>query len=164
MFSGNVVENPRYCALRLANVSDVTVEDNTFISTNASSRLAESSAVVCLWGDAALKSGEKGVVLRRNTVRIAKGSPLRRLWTSAQRAGEVTLEEGGLVGMMRVEIDKIASLPSVGGGRYVLTQGAKLPHANNLEFVLPDWVERATVEDGEIVIYAKPEPFSLRVR
>ena len=33
-----------------------------------------------------------------------------------------------------------------------------------LEFVLPDWVERAAVEDGEIVIYTKPEPFSLRVR
>ena len=65
---------------------------------------------------------------------------------------------------VRVEIDKIASLPSVGGGRYVLTQGANLPNANNLEFVLPKWVERATVEDGEIVIYVKPDPFSLRVR
>ena len=65
-------------------------------------------------------------------------------------------------GKVRVEIDR--SVQSVKGGRYVLTQGAKLPNANNLEFVLPDWVERATVEDGEIVIYTKPEPFSLRVR
>ena len=62
------------------------------------------------------------------------------------------------------EIDKDLRLPRVAHGRYVLTEGAHLANADNLEFVLPDWVERATVEDGEIVIYTKPEPFSLRVR
>lgn len=63
---------------------------------------------------------------------------------------------------VRVEITK--SVPRVRSGRYVMTQGANLPNADNLEFVLPKWVERATVEDGEIVIYTKPAPFSLRVR
>ena len=65
-------------------------------------------------------------------------------------------------GKVRVEIDK--TIPYIGYGRYVLTKGANLANDDNLEFVLPKWVERAAVEDGEIVIYTKPEPFSLRVR
>lgn len=65
-------------------------------------------------------------------------------------------------GKVRVEIDKC--IPRVGYGRYVLTRGAKLLDDANLEFVLPDWVERAAVEDGEIVVYTKPEPFFLRLR
>ena len=52
----------------------------------------------------------------------------------------------------------------VGHGRYVLTRGANVPNADSLEFVLPNWVERAAVEDGEIVIYSKPTPFILRIR
>ena len=96
VFSGNVVVDPLYCALRLANVSDVTVEDNTFISTNASERLAKDSAIMCLWGGAALRKGEKGVVVRKNKVRIGKGSPLRRVWTAKPRAHEVKVEKGGL--------------------------------------------------------------------
>ena len=67
-------------------------------------------------------------------------------------------------GKVRVEIDKDAELSRVATGRYVLTRDAKLPNADNLEFVLPDWVERAAVEDGEIVVYTKPEPFTLRVK
>ena len=67
-------------------------------------------------------------------------------------------------GKIRVEIDKDAAIPRVAHGRYVLTEGAHPANADNLEFVLPDWVERAAVEDGEIVIYTKPAPFSLRVR
>ena len=65
-------------------------------------------------------------------------------------------------GKVRIEVDK--SVERVGRGRYVLTSGANLPNADSLEFMLPAWVERATVEDGEIVIYAKPAPFSLRIR
>lgn len=65
-------------------------------------------------------------------------------------------------GKVRVEIDK--TIPYVGYGRYVLTKGANLPNDANLEFVLPDWVQRAAVEDGEIVIYTKPKPLSIRVR
>ena len=42
--------------------------------------------------------------------------------------------------------------------------GANLSSADGLEFVLPAWVERAAVEDGEIVIYSKPAPFSLTIR
>lgn len=67
-------------------------------------------------------------------------------------------------GKVRVEIDKAAALPRVGHGRYVLTEGAHIMNADNIEFVLPDWVERAAVEDGEIVIYTRPEPFLLIVR
>ena len=65
-------------------------------------------------------------------------------------------------GMVRIEIDK--SVNRVGHGRYVLTRGANLSNADGLEFVLPAWVERAAVENGEIVIYTKPEPFSLMIR
>lgn len=93
VFAGNVVVNPRYCGLRLANVSDVRVEGNTFISTVKSKRLAKDSAVVCVWGDAALAPGEKGVVVRGNKVTLSKESPLRRLWVSAPRAREVSTEE-----------------------------------------------------------------------
>ena len=69
---------------------------------------------------------------------------------------------GLYTGKVRIEIGK--SVERVGHGRYVLTRGANLPNADNLEFVLPNWVERAAVEDGEIVIYAKPAPFFLRIR
>ena len=69
---------------------------------------------------------------------------------------------GLYTGKVRIEIGK--SVERVGHGRYVLTRGANLPNADNLEFVLPNWVERAAVEDGEIVIYARPAPFFLRIR
>ena len=65
-------------------------------------------------------------------------------------------------GKVRVEIDK--TIPYIGYGRYVLTKGANLANDDNLEFVLPDWVERAGVEDGEIVIYTKPDPFRVHLR
>lgn len=65
-------------------------------------------------------------------------------------------------GKVRVEIDK--TIPYVGYGRYVLTKGANLANDDNLEFVLPDWVQRAGVEDGEIVIYTKPDPFRVHLR
>ena len=65
-------------------------------------------------------------------------------------------------GKVRVEIDK--TIPYVGYGRYVLTKGANLANDDNLEFVLPDWVQRAAVEDGEIVIYTKPDPFRIHLR
>ena len=93
VFSGNVVVNPLYCGVRLANVSDVHVENNTFISTNATKRLADDSAVVCLWGGAALKPGEMGVVLRGNKIVLSEKSPLRRLWTTKARQNEVTAHD-----------------------------------------------------------------------
>ena len=93
VFSGNVVVNPLYCGVRLANVSDVRVENNTFISTNATKRLADDSAAVCLWGDAALQPGEKGVVLRGNKIVLSEKSPLRRLWTTKARQKEVTVHD-----------------------------------------------------------------------
>ncbi len=93
VFAGNVVVNPLYCGVRLANVSDARVENNTFISTNATKRLADDSAVVCLWGGAALKPGEKGVVLRGNKIVLSEKSPLRRLWTTKARQKEVTVHD-----------------------------------------------------------------------
>ena len=65
-------------------------------------------------------------------------------------------------GKVRVEIVK--SIPYVGYGRFVLTDGANLANDDNLEFVLPDWALRAAVEDGEIVIYTKPKPFRINLR
>ncbi len=67
-----------------------------------------------------------------------------------------------LMDKVRVAIDK--KIPYVGYGRYELTKGANIANADNLEFVLPDWVERAAVEDGEIVIYTMPKPFRIHVR
>ena len=93
VFAGNVVVNPLYCGVRLANVSDVRVENNTFISTNATKRLADDSAAVCLWGGAALKPGEKGVVLRGNKIVLSEKSPLRRLWTTKARQKEVSVAD-----------------------------------------------------------------------
>ena len=92
VFAGNVVVNPLYCGVRLANVSDVRVEGNTFISTNASPRLAKDSAVVCLWGKKALAPGEKGVVIRGNRVILSPESPLYRLSVSGPRKDEVTTD------------------------------------------------------------------------
>ena len=65
-------------------------------------------------------------------------------------------------GKVRVEFAK--SIPYVGYGRFVLTDGANLVNDDNLEFDLPDWILRAGVEDGEIVIYTKPKPFRIHVR
>lgn len=65
-------------------------------------------------------------------------------------------------GKVRIEFTK--AIPYVGYGRFVLTDGANLANDDNLEFVLPDWILRAGVEDGEIVIYTKPQPFKIRVR
>ncbi len=65
-------------------------------------------------------------------------------------------------GKVRIEIDK--TVPYAGHGRYVLTHGANIVDDENLEFVLPEWVERAAVEDGEIVIYTKPEPLKIILR
>ena len=96
VFSGNEVVNPLYCALRLANVADVLVEGNTFISTNATPRMANDSAVVCMWGAAALGKGERGVKMRRNKVNLAPESPLRRLWVSGPRRREVSMAKDGL--------------------------------------------------------------------
>ena len=89
VFAGNVVVDPLYCGVRLANVSDVRVEGNTFVSTNASPRLAKDSAIVCLWGGRALAPGEKGVEIRGNRVILGPRSPLARLSVSAPRKGEV---------------------------------------------------------------------------
>ena len=66
------------------------------------------------------------------------------------------------VGKVRIEIDK--DVPYVHSGRHVLTHGACLANDFNLEFTLPDWVLRAAVENGEIVIYTKPAPFRIRLR
>ena len=65
-------------------------------------------------------------------------------------------------GKVRVEFTK--SIPYAGYGRFVLTDGANLVNDDNLEFDLPDWILRAGVEDGEIVVYTKPKPLSIRVR
>ena len=65
-------------------------------------------------------------------------------------------------GKVRVEFTK--SIPYVGAGRFVLTDGANLVNDDNLEFDLPEWILRAGVEDGEIVIYTKPKPFCIHVR
>ena len=93
LFAGNVVENPLYCGVRLANVSNARVEGNTFISTNATKRIADDSAVVCMWGGATLKPGEKGVVLRGNKIVLSEKSPLRRLWTTKARQNEVAAHD-----------------------------------------------------------------------
>ena len=66
-------------------------------------------------------------------------------------------------GKIRVEITMDCHRVA-GGKRFVLTEGAHLANADNLEFVLPDWVERATVEDGEIVIYTKPSGSHILIR
>ena len=74
----------------------------------------------------------------------------------------ISCENNFYSGKVKVEIDR--SIPHTAHGRYVLTSGAKLVDDRNLEFVLPKWVERAAVEDGEIVIYTRPEPMRLVFR
>ncbi|MBQ3808630.1 MAG: hypothetical protein II840_11815 [Kiritimatiellae bacterium] len=92
VFSGNVVVEPLYCGLRLANVSNVLIEGNTFISTKETECLAKDSAIVCLWGKAALGKGEKGVTLRKNRERLGPKSPLKKSWVSEPRKRELTTE------------------------------------------------------------------------
>lgn len=65
----------------------------------------------------------------------------------------------------RIKVKISADCPYVSGGRrFVLTNGAYLEDASNIDFVLPEWVLRAAVEDGEIVIYTRPKPFCLRIK
>ena len=90
VFTGNVIDNPRYCGLRLANVSDVLLANNTFIATNAKKSLLETdSAFITIWGKAALGRREKGIVLRDNTYRLSPTSSFPRLWVSPARKREV---------------------------------------------------------------------------
>ena len=88
-FTGNVVVNPLYCGVRLANVTNVRIENNLFVATNALPKLAKDSAVVCAWGGKAVKPGEKGVLIRNNRVNLSPESPLVPLWVSEPRAGEI---------------------------------------------------------------------------
>ncbi len=95
VFTGNVIDNPRYCGLRLANVSNVLVANNAFIASSAKKELLNAdSAFITVWGKAALRRGEKGIVLRDNTFKISPASPFRRLWVSPARAKEVQEAHG----------------------------------------------------------------------
>ena len=90
VFTGNVIDNPQYCGLRLANVSDVLIANNTFISSSAKKApLKADSAFVTVWGKKALGRREKGIVLRGNAYKTSPSSSFRRLWVSPARAGEV---------------------------------------------------------------------------
>lgn len=65
----------------------------------------------------------------------------------------------------RIKVEISADCPYVSGGRrFVLTNGAYLEDATNIDFVLPAWVLRAAVEDGEIVIYTRPKPLWMRIK
>ena len=77
---------------------------------------------------------------------------------------DLTLPARVIVFEGRADVEVSAACPNVVSGRHVLTLGARLASGANLDFVLPDWVERADVEDGEIVIYSKTSPFQLKIR
>ena len=65
----------------------------------------------------------------------------------------------------RVKVEITASCPSVNRGRrFQLTSGAMIEDASNIDFILPDWVARASVEDGEIVVYTRPRPMFIYIR
>ena len=57
------------------------------------SLVLQSQPLASLWGGAALKPGEKGVVLRGNKIVLSEKSPLRRLWTTKARQKEVTVHD-----------------------------------------------------------------------
>ena len=70
-----------------------------------------------------------------------------------------------LVAKGRIKVEISAECPSVASGRrFQLTSGAMIEDASKIDFVLPDWVERACVEDGEIVVYTKAQPLIIYVR
>ncbi|MBQ3808631.1 MAG: endonuclease/exonuclease/phosphatase family protein [Kiritimatiellae bacterium] len=78
---------------------------------------------------------------------------------------DLTLHVRNLVPKGRFTVEVTAECPSVAGQRrFVLTNGAGLTSIEDVNFNLPKWVERAAVEYGEIVIYTKPHPLSIRVR
>lgn len=78
---------------------------------------------------------------------------------------DLTLLVKNIVAKGRFTVKVTADCHRVAGARrFVLTEGAGLEDAENIDFDLPGWVERAAVENGEIVIYTKPNPFSIRLR
>ena len=69
-----------------------------------------------------------------------------------------------LVAKGRFTVEVTAECPSVASGRrFVLTSGAELTSIEDIDFNLPKWVKCAAVEDGEIVIYTRPN-FALHIR
>ena len=70
-----------------------------------------------------------------------------------------------LVSKGRIKVEISAECPSVASGRrFQLTRGAMIEDASKIDFDLPDWVERACVEDGEIVVYTKAQPLIIHIR
>ncbi len=64
---------------------------------------------------------------------------------------------------IKVTVDKkIAKVKSA--RRFVLTEGAGLPENANLDFERPSWASKLCVEDGEIVLYTKPDPLFMSIR
>ena len=49
VFSGNVVDNPLYCGLHLADFVNVTISDNTFIAKSMNKKLGDDSAMISLY-------------------------------------------------------------------------------------------------------------------
>lgn len=70
---------------------------------------------------------------------------------------DLTLHVRNLVQKGRFKVEVMADCPVAGQRRFVLTNGAGLTSIENIDFKLAKWVERAAVEDGEIVIYTKPK-------
>ena len=93
-FTGNVVVDPLYAALRLPDFTDITIADNTFIATNRVQHLAKDEAIICLFGNRPKGPGSPTVTLRGNRYVLDPSAPRRKLFVSDPRKCDVRDESG----------------------------------------------------------------------
>ena len=89
---GNVVVDPRHCALRLSNYSDVVVAGNRFVYTKTPEKLSDDASVILLWGESRLGKDEKGFVFIDNAFDLPAGFNLPRYTFAPGREKEASVD------------------------------------------------------------------------
>ena len=89
---GNVIVDPRHCALRLANYSDVVVAGNRFVYTRNPEKLSDDASVVLLWGESRLGTDERGFVFLDNAFDLPAGFNLPMYTFAPGREKETSVD------------------------------------------------------------------------
>ena len=147
----------------------VTVHDGATLAINAGKQVTKGEITV--EGGATLEVGESGTVVLDGNLTLHDGAAIGFNWTERATAPvldltdkTVTFDEGKTTNVVvKVSTTGIARPKS---GAKVLTSGGGFTGVNvSLADGSPDWALGVSVnDDGEIVVYAKPAPFSLRIR
>ena len=146
----------------------VTVHDGATLAINAGKKVT--TGEITVESGATLMVGESGTVALDGNLTLHDGAAIGFNWTERNvpvlklDGKTVTFDEGETTNVVvKVSTTGIARPKS---GANVLTSGGGFTGVNvSLADGSPDWALGVSVnDDGEIVVYAKPAPFSLRIR